>query len=170
MDNKKHGYGVFTFTTGEKYEGMWRDDKQHGKGKYTYASGNVYDGTISISPIAMTTGGVGIFRESHDLTTQATGSMTRSPAWAPTAGSTARGNPSPLTALLRFRSLCECAVGAYMFFECVTRFEGRWRANKKHGQGKLFFADGESAMQWYDDGKLIKQEGDSDDDTDTGSD
>jgi hypothetical protein len=49
------------------------------------------------------------------------------------------------------------------------RYEGRWRANKKHGQGKLFFADGESAMQWYDDGKLIKQEGDSDD-TDTDSD
>ena len=35
------GYGVFSFFTGDVYEGEWRDDKHEGQGKITTAEGLV---------------------------------------------------------------------------------------------------------------------------------
>ncbi|MCP4935092.1 MAG: hypothetical protein GY927_13025 [bacterium] len=44
LDGKSHGKGVYTWASGDRYEGDWRDDKQHGKGVYTWANGNHYEG------------------------------------------------------------------------------------------------------------------------------
>jgi len=32
MNDKKHGYGVYTWADGRKYEGEWVAGKQHGRG------------------------------------------------------------------------------------------------------------------------------------------
>ena len=33
-DDKKEGFGIYIWEDGRKYEGEWVDGKQHGKGKY----------------------------------------------------------------------------------------------------------------------------------------
>ena len=38
-DDKSHGQGTITGTSGDKYVGEFKNDKQHGQGTYTYANG-----------------------------------------------------------------------------------------------------------------------------------
>jgi len=40
----KNGYGTYTWTSGDKYVGEFKDGKKHGKGTYTFASGKVKKG------------------------------------------------------------------------------------------------------------------------------
>ena len=35
LNNKKEGFGVYTYVNGETYEGEWVDGKKHGKARYT---------------------------------------------------------------------------------------------------------------------------------------
>lgn len=37
--DKKHGYGVFTWSDGRMYKGGWRDGKQHGEGIFVTENG-----------------------------------------------------------------------------------------------------------------------------------
>ena len=39
-----HGFGVFIWKEGNKYEGNWEKGKQNGKGKYISKSKNVIEG------------------------------------------------------------------------------------------------------------------------------
>ena len=39
-----HGYGVYTWKDGRKYEGEYLYDKKHGFGVYTWADGRRYAG------------------------------------------------------------------------------------------------------------------------------
>jgi hypothetical protein len=39
-----HGYGVFTWEDGRKYEGSYVDDKKEGNGRFTWPDGRVYEG------------------------------------------------------------------------------------------------------------------------------
>ncbi len=41
---EKNGFGIYIFSSKEKYEGLWKDDKMHGIGKYTYRDGSIYTG------------------------------------------------------------------------------------------------------------------------------
>jgi hypothetical protein len=41
QENKRSGKGVYTFTSGAKYEGEWKQDLKHGKGIYTFPNGDV---------------------------------------------------------------------------------------------------------------------------------
>jgi len=40
----KNGYGVYTWSDGEKFEGDWKNGKQDGKGTYFYSNGSKYIG------------------------------------------------------------------------------------------------------------------------------
>ena len=43
-----HGYGVYKWNDGRKYEGYYLNDKKHGLGKYTWADGRIYLGYWSL--------------------------------------------------------------------------------------------------------------------------
>ncbi|MGN0469548.1 MAG: MORN repeat-containing protein [Acutalibacteraceae bacterium] len=43
-DGKRHGYGVCTFANGEKYVGEWKDDKRNSHGVCIFQNGDKYDG------------------------------------------------------------------------------------------------------------------------------
>jgi S1-C subfamily serine protease len=44
-NGKRNGQGTFTFTTGNKYVGEFKNDKRNGQGTFTFASGTVQEGT-----------------------------------------------------------------------------------------------------------------------------
>ena len=39
-------FGTYTYASGNKYVGEWKDDKMHGQGTYTYANGDQYVGAF----------------------------------------------------------------------------------------------------------------------------
>ena len=39
-------FGTYTFASGNKYVGGWKDDKKHGLGTYTYPDGENYQGQV----------------------------------------------------------------------------------------------------------------------------
>ena len=39
---QKHGKGTYTWASGGKYVGQYKDNKRHGLGKYTLADGTVH--------------------------------------------------------------------------------------------------------------------------------
>lgn len=39
-----HGFGVYTWKDGRKYEGEYKNDKKDGHGIYYWADGKKYDG------------------------------------------------------------------------------------------------------------------------------
>lgn len=43
-DGEKHGYGVYGYAYGDRYEGNWKEGEKSGKGKLEYASGAIYEG------------------------------------------------------------------------------------------------------------------------------
>ena len=42
--NKRHGFGVYTWTDGSKYSGYWENNTAHGFGRLEHANGEVYEG------------------------------------------------------------------------------------------------------------------------------
>jgi len=78
-----------------------------------------------------------------------------------------KGKRPTLSSVPLCSALCSalCSVPLCSLYSLACgRYEGKWRNNKKHGKGQMLYADGDSVAQWYDNGKLIKEEGDSDDD------
>jgi hypothetical protein len=43
-DHRKNGQGTLTFANGNKYVGQWKSDKRHGRGAFTFANGEKYVG------------------------------------------------------------------------------------------------------------------------------
>ena len=44
MDEKREGFGTFVSSSGDEYEGEWKDNKQNGKGKKKSPHGDIYEG------------------------------------------------------------------------------------------------------------------------------
>lgn len=47
IQNKKFGFGVYYFDSGDVYEGSWLNDTQSGHGKYSYQNGDFFEGKFS---------------------------------------------------------------------------------------------------------------------------
>ena len=43
-DDYRHGFGVYTFDSGDKYDGQWKKGEKHGYGVYTWENDGKYDG------------------------------------------------------------------------------------------------------------------------------
>ena len=43
-NNKRHGQGTYYHKNGDKYSGNWKNSKKHGRGTYTWKNGNKYVG------------------------------------------------------------------------------------------------------------------------------
>ena len=43
-EDKRHGYGCYTWDSGDRYEGYWGEGRMSGKGVKYMANGDVYDG------------------------------------------------------------------------------------------------------------------------------
>ncbi len=43
-EDKRHGYGCYTWDSGDRYEGFWGEGRMSGKGVKYMANGDVYDG------------------------------------------------------------------------------------------------------------------------------
>lgn len=44
MHGKRHGYGLYCFRNGARYDGMWRKGLKHGNGSFLYPDGTRYIG------------------------------------------------------------------------------------------------------------------------------
>lgn len=44
MHGKRHGYGLYCFRNGARYDGMWRKGLKHGSGTFLYPDGSRYIG------------------------------------------------------------------------------------------------------------------------------
>jgi hypothetical protein len=42
--DKMHGYGVYKFANGHRYEGSWHDGRKQGLGIYTFRNGDTHAG------------------------------------------------------------------------------------------------------------------------------
>lgn len=41
---KREGFGVFSYASGARYEGEWKDNAKHGYGKFFFKDGTVFAG------------------------------------------------------------------------------------------------------------------------------
>ena len=47
MSKPSNGYGSYTYPSGSKYTGEWKDGKRHGRGKEEWPDGEIYEGNYS---------------------------------------------------------------------------------------------------------------------------
>ena len=119
-DDKRHGQGTFTFADGEKYVGEFKDGNYHGQGTLTSANGNKY---------------VGEWRDDKQhgqgIETSADGD----------------------NYIGEFRDGKRNGQGTVTFAD-GDKYIGESRDDKLHGQGTYTFADGDKyAGEWRDDVK-----------------
>ena len=46
---KREGFGVFSYASGARYEGEWKDNAKHGYGKFFFKDGTVFAGKSAAS-------------------------------------------------------------------------------------------------------------------------
>ena len=76
LNGRQHGYGVYEFSNGDRYEGQFRDGQQQGHGTYSSVSGDQYIGEWERGKkqgrarLLFAAGGVweGVFEEDYRVT------------------------------------------------------------------------------------------------------
>ncbi|KAF5842183.1 putative phosphatidylinositol monophosphate kinase [Dunaliella salina] len=120
-DDKPDGDGKYVWEMGSWYEGTWQCGKQHGVGKYVWPSGATYQGEWRAGSIH----GVGTM-------TSPTPRLEPNPSYANPLGlSLSFGGPGTRNQHLVY------STGT------ISRYQGSWVADKRHGLGKQIYAKGD---------------------------
>lgn len=143
---KYEGYGTLVMTSGEIYEGNWKNGKRHGDGKITYSNGDWYDGNWQNG----TQQGQGEFHYAR-------------------SGNVYKGNFSGG----KFHGYGVMTYGSgdfssyrgswsdgiingsgVMFYRNGAKYDGEWKNNKRHGQGTYTWENGEKYVGSFVDGNM----------------
>lgn len=140
-DDRKHGYGVYTWDDGDRYEGQWVAGRQEGHGSYIWGNGSSYvgqwkeDRRCGIGKYTWPQGDVyeGEFLDSHR---HGLGTYT----WPDGRKYTGEWRNGPRN-----------GRGTYWWPDGST-YVGEWRDSKRHGTGIFIWASGEQWQgEWKDD-------------------
>ena len=144
-DGKRHGQGTLSFTNGSKYVGEWKDRSMHGQGTQYNADGSVKregiweDGKFQYA------------KKTSPIVTARTLSPTVTAKKAPTKGGNlppCKGSPTASISPIAFWTDC---LGTLTYKG--HKYVGEWKDNKINGQGTYTFADGDKYVGEHKDGK-----------------
>jgi serine/threonine protein kinase len=142
---KYEGYGRLVMTSGDVYDGNWKNNKRHGQGKYSYANGEWYSGNW--------TNGV---RQGQGEFHYKTGNVYR--------GNFSNGKPEGYGEMTYGSGSFSSYKGNWsqgnisgrgvMYYRSGDRYDGEWRSNKRHGQGTYYWANGDKYIGTFVDGNM----------------
>lgn len=156
FENNVFRKGLYTYSSGDTYEGEWKGSVRNGKGKYTWANGNVYEGDF----INNERTGIGKY------TWKSTGDIFEGD-WK--AGMRAgHGKSTSKNGDVYEGDWFDDKRNGHGKLTLVSGaiYEGNWKDNKKNGAGKQSFTDGRIYEgEWKDNehsgfGKLTWRNGD----------
>ena len=143
------GQGTYKWNDGSSYSGEWKGGDQHGYGTYSYSNGDVYEGNF-----------VADLRHGYGKITNADGTSYEG-EWSNdervdlTSKTEVKKNSNP-----EFEQCSEDSslhwTDCYGEHESVygTRYSGLWKNNKAHGEGVLYYSDGEKLSGVFENGLL----------------
>jgi hypothetical protein len=149
-----NGQGVYTFESGETYDGEWKDNQKNGRGVYTDASGNEYIGEWKNNQ----KNGQGVYTNANGLTTTYDGEW-KNNKWNGKGVSTdASGNKY----VGEWKDNQKNGRGVHTF-ESGSTYDGEWKDGQYNGKGIHTGAAGNKYDgEWKDDqkhGKGLSTEG-----------
>jgi len=135
-DGKKHGQGAHTQANGNKYVGEFKDDKRHGQGTYNWKDGRIWVGEWENGELS-----------GYAITYDASGSINQE-------GIFKNGK------FLRSLPKCEGSYSVTTWTNCFGTFTytngdyvGAWKNGKRNGQGTYTYASGNKYVGEFEDGK-----------------
>ena len=135
-DGKKHGQGANTQANGNKYVGEFKDDKRHGQGTYNWKDGRIWVGEWENGELS-----------GYAITYDASGSINQE-------GIFKNGK------FLRSLPKCEGSYSVTTWTNCFGTFTytngdyvGAWKNGKRNGQGTYTYASGNKYVGEFEDGK-----------------
>ena len=135
-DGKKHGQGANTQANGNKYVGEYKDGKRHGQGTYNWKDGRIWVGEWENGELS-----------GYAITYDASGSINQE-------GIFKNGK------FLRSLPKCEGSYSVTTWTNCFGTFTytngdyvGAWKNGKRNGQGTYTYASGNKYVGEFEDGK-----------------
>ena len=151
-DDKKHGQGTYTSAEGEKYVGEYKNDKMHGQGTLTLTEGDKYvggfkdDAMHGQGTITSVDGRIlqGQFKDGEWINGKEYAAGEYNPSSEISSLPTCLGSPQSEGSGHIFWDNC---IGTYNWTKGDfkgAQYEGEWKDDKKHGQGTIAFAEGDT--------------------------
>ncbi len=149
--NCENGRGLYIWTTGERYDGSWRNGKFEGYGSYTWLDGSKYSGNW----VAGNRNGQGTFYEANGKSKTGTWKdnelaptanrptttvTTTPPPSTTTRPTTSNSNTTTYTGTGCVKGNCRNGVGVYIW-KNGERYEGKFSGGKQNGSGTYYWPD-----------------------------
>ncbi|KAJ9458210.1 Phosphatidylinositol 4-phosphate 5-kinase 8 [Diplonema papillatum] len=144
----RHGFGKLKYNNGNEVEGQWVDGGLTGVGKKTFANGDVYEGSFETGKkhghgtYTFKAGGCYTGGYEYDLQH---GFGKWEAGREQFEGTYVKGKREGMGTETTAKSNGEAQV-----------YEGEWHNSQRHGQGTVVFADGQSWVGRWEDGKPVE--------------